>query len=248
MKQNWSQIAGPDFDVPGETEIQVYLASLDQFRTLFEDFYRVLDEGEKARADAFVFERDRIRYVLSHGILRTVLARALGCAPPAIQYHAGAYGKPAVVFPAPHGLEFNLSHSGERALIAVTRGASLGADIEQHRDVDSLLALARAQFAAEEYAALVRLSGEQQTAAFFDIWARKEAFIKAIGLGLSADLQSFAVSSESGENARFLRVDDPDGPASEWRLYDLSGEEGYSAALAHRGAARALRLAVWPGA
>lgn len=229
-------------------EIQVCLASLDRFRTRYADFYSLLDRDEQARADAFVFERDRLRYVLSHGVLRSLLAGALGCPPAAVQYHAGAYGKPAVVFPAPDGLEFNLSHSGDRALIAVTRGASLGADVEQHREADGLLALARAQFAPEEYAALASLSGAQLTQSFFDIWARKEAFIKAIGLGLSADLQSFAVSTESGDNARFLRVDEPDGPAAEWRLYDLSGEAGYSAALACRGAARALRLIVWSGA
>lgn len=245
MNVNWTRLAEPVFQPPGPTEVHVCMALLDELHSHAAACYAILDREEKARADAFVFPRDRIRYILSHGVLRNLLAGALECQPEAIRFRVGEYGKPSVIFPDTQGVEFSLSHSGERALIAVARGASLGADIEQHRTVDGLLSLARAQFAPEEYGAVQQTFGARQVAAFFDVWARKEAYIKAIGLGLSADLHSFAVSIGSGQAAQFLRVDDPDGPASEWRLYDIAAESGYSAALAHRGAAREIRLFLW---
>lgn len=208
----------------------------------------LLDADERARAARFVFTRDRLRHVAAHALLRRVLARHLGHPADAsaetlaarVRYVVAADGKPSLADAAADGLRFNLSHSGPWVLIAAAAGTDIGVDVEAHAPLPDLAALARTHFAEAENAALARLPGPERSAAFYRIWTRKEAWVKALGTGLAAPLHRFEVSAEPGDAQALRRVDgDPAAPAA-WTLCDLPG-------IAHAGAAcavRAPRLAV----
>jgi 4'-phosphopantetheinyl transferase len=192
----------------------------------------VLDDAERGRAARFVFEPDRRRFIVSHALLRTVLGRFLNQPPGSLRFTTGFRGKPRLVDP-PVDLRFNLSHAGERALIAVALGREVGVDIEQTRAIDAL-ALATRFFAAGETAALRALPESEQPAAFLRCWTRKEAFIKALGDGLHFPLSQFEVSLVPDDGSRqLLQASHGAGdPAARWRIVPLPVDDGYTAALA----------------
>jgi 4'-phosphopantetheinyl transferase len=195
---------------------------------------RLLGAEERARAERFHFARDRDRYVASHGMLRSVLGRYAGQPGPALRFAAGPHGKPALALPAGSDLRFNLSHSGDLALLAVARGREVGVDVEQVAE-RAWMEVARRFFSSREQSLLAELPDGARPEAFFRCWTRKEAYIKARGLGLHANLTAFDVSLAPGEPAALLRAaDDPVGPEG-WQLVDLAPAPGYAGALAVEG-------------
>lgn len=194
----------------------------------------VLSPDERNRAARFALPRDRDRFVAGRARLRAILGGYLGEAAEAVRFRHGAWGRPEV-----DGPSFSLTHSGDRALLAVTREAVVGADIEAVRPVDS--DLARSAFAPGEYEVLVALPVGERVAAFFRGWTRKEAYLKARGTGLSTDLSSFEVTLDPGE-PRLLRC--ASGEAERWRLADIAVGPGFAGAVAARTEGRPLRL-VW---
>lgn len=197
----------------------------------------VLSHDERSRAARFHFEHDARRFSRSHQALRTILARYLDVEPAMLRFAAGPHGKPAL--DPPSLLRFNLSHSGERALVALAWGREVGVDIEdrrdpkrQHHDAASLLALARATFSDAEVQMLEALEPPAVERAFFRCWTRKEAFVKAMGRGLSLDLRSFDVSVEEGA-ADALVATRPDAHLLQhFSVRGLDVGEPYEAALA----------------
>jgi 4'-phosphopantetheinyl transferase len=183
-----------------------------------------LSPAERARAARFVFDVHRRRFSAARAALRRILAAHLGTTPAAIVFTELAHGKPAVA-----GLEFNLSHSDELAVIAVTRDAPLGVDVERVRDVPDALAIAEHYFAPGERAALAAAPAAERARAFLRCWTRKEAFIKAIGEGLSHPLQRFEVALDA---ARFIAIDGSEAAAARWSLVALEPAPGYIGALA----------------
>lgn len=200
-----------------------------------------LSEEERGRAAKFHFEKDRSRYIVSHASLRGILARYLQRAPEELSFSVNEYGKP---FLADHELEFNLSHSGDYALIAVTRERNVGVDVEQIREVE-IEELARRNFSPREVSELTALSPERRLNGFFNCWTRKEAYIKAQGLGLSLPLDSFDVSLAPNEPA-ILRATLPDAmDAVWWSLRSLEVASNYAAALAVKGDGMEIRFWDW---
>lgn len=174
--------------------------ALDASDALFSSAKSLLDEGERARADRFVFERDRIRYVIAHAQLRRVLARELGLHPRELRFEAGDHGKPRIATAQNSvGLHFNLSHSRDLALIGWTRGHAIGVDVEVLRPALAEQDIAERYFSARECADWLAVEAASRTRAFFNCWTRKEAFIKAVGQGLSYPLDSFDVALAPGE-------------------------------------------------
>lgn len=195
--------------------------------------HEVLDEGERGRASRFVFERDRRRFIVAHRWVRILLGRCIGRSPESLRFVAGAHGKPALV-DAPFDLRFNLSHAGERALLAIARGRDVGVDIEQEQDIE-VFDLASRFFAPSEVAALRGVESTERIPAFFRCWTRKEAFIKALGDGLSFPLDGFEVSVSDDQSPQLLRGGNGGGVLdlpSRWRIVSLASEPGYAAALA----------------
>ncbi|UUL82299.1 4'-phosphopantetheinyl transferase family protein [Sphingomonas qomolangmaensis] len=194
----------------------------------------MLSPAELAAAGRFRHRPSHDSYVVTRGVLRQLLARYLGEAPAAVEITSQERGKPVVRGP----LRFNVSHSGEFALLGFARDCDVGVDIEAVRAAPDWLAIARRFFAADEADALAATADAQRETAFFRCWTRKEAFVKATGLGLSAPLDSFSVSLDATA-PRFVRL-----PPTEdnWSLHDIAVGRRYAAALVHRGEARSLRL------
>jgi 4'-phosphopantetheinyl transferase len=188
-----------------------------------------LDDEEQARSARFVRPRDRRRFVLTHVALRLFLARCLGMDPMAVRYENGIHGKPRLA-PGLPSLEFNLSHSGGLALLAVARDRPVGVDVERLRDVPDALTIADTHFSAAEREVLRSLPATEQRRAFVRCWTRKEAIVKAVGEGLSRALDSFDVDLAPGSTSALRRFDGRSGNVAGWSVRDLQAPTGYAAA------------------
>ena len=227
-------------DTLGEREVHVWSVRLDASNSAVARFDRLLSPDEQARAGRFVFPHLRRSFTIARGALRVLLGRYLNQAPAEILFTHGPKGKPATAQPG--RLKFNLSHSGKLALIALTLDCELGVDVEHFRPSPDLEQLAARFFCADETADLMSLPPPQREAAFFRCWTRKEAYIKAIGDGLSAPLDAFAVTLRPDEPARLLHLNGDPEPARAWTMHDLQPGTGYAAAMAYRDAARTVSL------
>lgn len=150
-----------------------------------------LPADERWRAAAIVVPAVRRRFVRARAALRGILARETGLAPHALAIDYGAHGKPRL--PDRPGLHFNLSHSGELAVIATTSIGEVGIDLEALRPRSDLLPVARRFFAAHEADAVEACDGEARSRAFLRLWTRKEAVLKATGRGIGVDARQITV-------------------------------------------------------
>ncbi len=199
----------------------------------------VLAADENARADRLVRAVDQTRFRVVRGALRRILGRWLERDPAALRFVYGAQGKPVL---ADHPLAFNVSHSHERALIAVGAVPAIGIDLQRHDPRTRYDAIARRFFAADDAAGLAALPAALRPAAFFATWARTEAVVKALGGGLAENLSRFTVGV--GDPPRLVPP-----VAAEWpplHLADLAVGDGWSAALAYAGPAQVIHHLQWP--
>lgn len=201
-----------------------------------------LSADEAQRAARFVFPQDRRRFVLSHGHLRGILACYLDCEPGQLEFSANEYGKPAL---ADHSLEFNLSHSGDYALLAVSHQHKVGIDVERVRQDIEFEDLARRFFSQWEYSELMNMPHEQRKTAFFRCWTLKEAYIKAHGLGLSLPLDGFDVALVPNQQP-VLRTTRPNQTeASRWTLLSFDVDSEYTGAVAVESTTPKIRFWDW---
>ncbi len=188
------------------------------------DLTALLSPDERTRAGRYLHADARRQFTAARGGLRLLLSRYLGTPPERITFTATGNGKPATA-----GVSFNVSHSHEVALIAVACGIELGVDVECVRPRESWPDMARRFFTPGEAARCVDLLS------FYHTWVRKEAFLKALGLGLSHGLERFAVSVPPDDPARILYIDGDEAAARRWTLAELSPADGYVGALAAEG-------------
>jgi 4'-phosphopantetheinyl transferase len=230
----WAEYASPWRAPPQEIhleagEIHLWRADLEVPDDALARFQRVLSPEEQKRADAFFFERDRRRFAASHGFLRHVLARYLKIPAAQVEIRSGHGGKPEIgqgsLTPDSRLLtpdvQFNLSHSGPLALVGVTRGRAIGVDVEWLRPMPDAGQLAARYFTAAEQRVLQALPPDEHVHGFFRCWTRKEAYLKARGLGLAMELDRFEVSCAPGEPASLLWVEDAPAEPDRWRLIDV---------------------------
>jgi 4'-phosphopantetheinyl transferase len=201
-------------------DVEVICVVLDVGAGQREALHELLSAGERERAAHFRFDRDRDHFVVCRGNLRQSLGERLGIAPARIEFSYNAHGKPET-----RGVEFNVSHSGSRALIAISRTRAVGVDIERVNREFMHDQIPERFFSPGEVRALRALPEAEQMEAFFNCWTRKEAYVKARGLGLSLDLASFEVSLAPGEPVRFL------GGVEGWEIESVSMGDGFAAAL-----------------
>jgi 4'-phosphopantetheinyl transferase len=237
QKNNWT--TPPDsLNLEGH-HVDVWRLSLNLLADSVKLIESTLSADEEKRAARFHFQVDKNRFIVAHGVLRKILGRYLHYDPAELTFSLNQYGKPALINST---LEFNLSHSGDFALIAVTLGRKVGVDVERIRQGISSHVIAQQYFSKAEVAELQSLPFEQREAAFFTCWTRKEAYIKAQGLGLSLPLESFDVSLTPGQPA-ILRATRPDPQESaRWTLLSLDVDQNYKGALAVEGTDLDFRL------
>lgn len=207
--------------------VHVWRIQLNQEDDRLDRFRRTLETDELERAARFHFDKHRRHFIVARGFLRSVVARYLGSEPETLRFKYGAYGKPALG--REHTLRFNLSHSNEVALLAVSLHAELGVDVEHIRADFASEDIARRYFSRAEVEVFNALPQEERVAAFFRCWTRKEAYIKAIGKGFSQALDRFDVTLAPELAAALLRAEDDD--ASRWWMSDIEVGEGYAGAL-----------------
>ena len=212
-------------------EIHVWHAALDREEKVLGQLESTLSLEEKARADRFHFVNDRNRFVVARGLLRELLGRYLHEAPAGLEFSYGQHGKPALSGRnASSGISFNLSHSSGLVVYAIARERNLGVDVEHVRPDSAGEDIAKRYFSAREVSDLRTLPPEKRVEGFFHCWTRKEAYLKATGMGLHIPLDSFAVSLLPGLPAQFLGGVEPC-----WHLTAYHPAEGYAAAMVFDG-------------
>lgn len=220
-------LAGPASPAIAEDEVHLWRVDLSASVTNI----RLLSRDEHERAARFHFERDRQHFKASRSALRSILGRYLNLSPEALEFGQTEYGKPFLTNPEAAGLLFNLSHSGEVAVIAVAREREVGVDVEIMRADFATNEVAEHFFSVAEIYTLSGLEPDQRTQAFFNCWTRKEAYVKARGEGLSMPLDVFDVSLAPGVPATMLsnRIDDAE--PSRWIFQHLQIAPDYAGAL-----------------
>lgn len=226
--------------------VHVWRASLAVSASYLRTLEGTLTADECARAERFYFQEHRERFIAGRGLLRNILSRYLDREPAQLRFCYNSYGKPALITETgTEGLRFNLSHSHDMALYAVTRDREIGVDIERFRPDVEAEKLAERFFSPGEAAALRALPEQLRTEGFFNCWTRKEAYIKAEGRGMSIPLSTFDVSLTPGEPVALLHSQKPPEETSRWSLQALNPAPGYAAALAVKGHDWELRCWQW---
>ena len=216
-------------------EIHFWSAQIDGSDEEVAQLTQVLSTEEIDRAERYHFEKHKRRFIVSRGILRTLLSTYLQRPPHQIEFRYGPKGKPYLADPlAESAVQFNLSHSENLAAYVVSFDVEVGVDIEVIRPIRDALSIARRFFAPAEFAELQALPQSEQSEAFFACWTRKEAFIKATGDGLSRRLDQFAVSLKRGVKPQLVRLEENEGEASLWTIHDIRPFQDAIAAVAAR--------------
>lgn len=231
IARNW-QAPPKNISLCGDA-VHVWRAELDQPAPIRDRLAASLSADELQRAERFYFDRDRHRFAVGRGILRTILGYYLNKDPRELEFSYGSRGKPALATGGSAGrLCFNVSHSGGLALYAIARDREVGIDLEEIREMPDAVAIAANFFSPRENAALRALPAEQQQQAFFHCWTRKEAYLKTRGDGLAQPLDSVEVSLAPGEPAKLLAIEGDSAAASRWAIADLTPAPGFAGAIA----------------
>ncbi|HEY4212972.1 MAG TPA: 4'-phosphopantetheinyl transferase superfamily protein [Steroidobacteraceae bacterium] len=205
---------------------------------LLETYRGLLTEQERAQEKRFYFDRDRHRYLITRALVRTTLSRYVGVRPQDWSFAPNSYGRPEVRNdnPTVPRLSFNLSHTSQLVVLAVTSDHPIGVDTEDGYSREAPLAVADRFFAPREVADLRALAPERQAERFFQYWTLKESYIKARGMGLSIPLGEFAFHFGGGQNERigFETEASLDDDASQWTYWQFGVREGHLVALCAR--------------
>ncbi len=217
----------------GEHDLHVWYGLVDAFSPDIPRLQEVLSSDERERAGRFHFEKNRGEYVLSRGRLRILLASYIGASPGELCFRYSTHGKPDLNTAArAAALSFNVSHTEGIAVFAFAWNRKVGVDVERVRKNFDAEQIAERFFSATERLALRNLPEEQRHEAFFRCWTRKEAYIKAIGEGLSHPLHQFDVSLTPGEPAVLLGTRPDTAEAGRWLLREIPLPTNYIGAVA----------------
>jgi 4'-phosphopantetheinyl transferase len=234
-----------DYGLPRD-EVHVWRIILDWPAERVNAMNAVLSLDEQQKADRFHFEQDRTRHVVGRGVLRSILARCMKTEAERLRFEYNKFGKPRLADGPTQPLQFNVSHSGDLVLIALTIERAVGIDVERTRNDLEVERIAASYFSLHERRTLHSLPAHQRRDAFFDCWTRKEAYIKAIGDGLSLPLDQFDVCFLPGQEPRLLATRPDPAEAGRWVFRALDLGPDYKAAVAVEGAGWQLRTWEWP--
>ncbi len=226
-------LAAPDNLTLGKNKVHVWRADLRLPQSEIERLLPILSEDEHRRATSFRTSNHKDRFITARGTLRRILSLYLRIQPERILFTYGNHGKPKL---SPEinkdRLQFNLSHSDDYAIYAVTADRKIGVDIEVVSPKRRHNRIPERFFHPQEISALRSLPKSQQLDAFYACWTRKEAYIKARELKLMSELNRFAVSLEPGKQATLIDVDQNPDNTDRWTIMDINSFSGCRAALA----------------
>jgi 4'-phosphopantetheinyl transferase len=241
--------AGPDkpFHL-NACDVHVWHAALRLAESQLSQLRASLSPDERVRAEQFAFEGARVRYIAAHGTLRSIVSRYVNQRPEALMFASGWHGKPflAGVRGASEKVRFNLAHSDDSALIAIAHNREVGIDLERIRDNVESLKLAERFFSPNEFERLRHLPGDQANRLFFTLWTCKEAYLKAVGTGLSFDLDRCEVLPVLEERTARVKLLGESRPHEDWLVRILSLGPDYAGAVAAEGEGWRVRFRQWP--
>ena len=210
-------------------ELHIWKIELDCDDGQWQPLRALLSNDEQIKADRYLFEKHRRRYILCRATLRNLLGSYLDRAPDTFRFAYNSHGKPFIANDD-SGLRFNISHSGEIMLAAFVLNSEIGIDIEAiQQDID-YLGIGQRWFSELELNTLLKLPEHERVGAFFRAWSRKEAYIKALGAGLSYPLNRFSVSMDETSPA-LIECQDGSQEIKSWKIHDVEVSSAYSAAV-----------------
>ncbi len=240
MSESWTEPPSA-LSIAGD-EIHVWLAHLPSAQASLARLRSTLSNEESSRAEKFRFIEHRERWEMTRGVLRLLLASYIDAPASEIAFQYGAQGKPGLKIPASSNLHFNTSHAGDYAAFAFTRVGEVGVDIECVRDeMPGRDDIVRRYFAPGEQRQWFALPEPARARAFFKLWTRKEAFVKARGTGLFSGLETFEVSLDA---PRVVRSDTDASEVSSW-MAELPPVPGYEGAVVVRATSCVARFWKW---
>lgn len=211
-------------------EIHIWKIELDCADCQWQPLMALLSIDEQIKADRYRFEQHRRRYIMGRTTLRKLLGAYLNRAPEMLNFAYNDHGKPSLAHDD-SGLHFNVSHSGEIMLAAFVLNSGIGIDVETIQQDTDYLAIGQRWFSKQESNTLRDLAEEKRIGAFFRAWTRKEAYIKARGIGLSYSLNRFSVSMDE-TSPSLLEHEDCSQEIKSWQIYNIEVSSDYSAAVA----------------
>ena len=217
--------------------VHVWAFSLEGAPPVLEKCRQYLSPAERERADRFVFPRDRLHHTVAHGVMRHLLGAYCDAPPESLEFDVSAAGKPRLRVrggPA-DAVQFNLTHSDDRAVLGVSDGRELGVDLEKIRSIEAV-EISRRFFFGSEREAIESATPERRESIFYRYWVAKEAVLKAQGIGLGFPLDHFRVEFLPDGTAARIETLDPSRLESAWTVRMLPCETGWLGAVAARGA------------
>ncbi|WP_347988557.1 4'-phosphopantetheinyl transferase superfamily protein [Methylomonas sp. AM2-LC] len=206
--------------------VDIWQGELIADNDLIAVYTAMLDQQELTRAAGFKSALLRNRFILVRGLLRTTLASYLAVEPASLHFAKAKYGKPIL---CDHALYFNLSHSANKLVIAVSDLENIGIDIEQIKPRNALHEIARRVLSVMEFTVWSSLHISEQLVVFYQLWTKKEAFVKAVGRGMGIGLDQCEVDMLA--NLRFVNIPCQYGHAQDWNIIEFAVDVGFSAAL-----------------
>ena len=211
-----------------ENNVHIWSTNLKLSSGKIEELSTILSPDEKDRANRFYFERDKNRFIIARGTLRKILSRYLNIESKKLQFTYSDRGKPYLQNTS---ILFNLSHSQDLALYAITRVNLIGVDLEYLRPINDAENLAKRFFSLQEYNLISQLPPQKQQETFLKIWTCKEAYLKATGDGLAGSLEKVEISLTPEKPVEFFSINGDIEEASHWYLYQFIPQHNYIAAV-----------------
>lgn len=224
-----------------EGEIHLWRVPLEIDTRTQISYWRILSQDEKDRADRFKFVKDKVKFIAGRGALRILLAKYLCLEPQDVEISYWKNGKPQ----CPTNIEFNLSNSGDWAVIGITLNELLGVDIELSERTIEFEKIGRRFFSPMEYSELLNSKEETIHTCFYNCWTRKEAFIKALGDGLSFPLDQFAVTCKPGVKPELIETLWDHSERYQWSLWGFKIGHNYIGAIASRSKPKSIEYLNW---
>jgi 4'-phosphopantetheinyl transferase len=230
-----------------ENEVHIWLANLDLEIFALPKYLRDLSLGERSRAQRLRFDHDRRRFVLAKGLLRQLLGGYLKLEPHDVQFTNGPSGKPELSrrLLEQHQVQFNQAHSGNIGIFAFCKNRRVGIDVEEVRVFPDIEQIAEMLFSPHELELFRALPDSEKKSTFFRAWTHKEAFVKALGKGLTLPLSHFEVSSVGAHLARIVQNHDHPPRHLEWYVREIPVSPHFAAAVCVEGEGWRLRCWKW---